>query len=844
VPELDLNSVLNEGAIIDNQRTVGLNKVTLKKILEIMSRNADGMKCSVGYFYLEGLALIIDTLKNLSEIKILMGISTTTLTKEVLIKTLRNNVNLIQDTNQNVSAITNFHKLVNEAKTLQVRIFFGTNRKPERLHSKAYIFLSDVKSSDILKRYYAGIVGSSNLTPSGLVSNTELNVIISQSKDLHYLENWFDNLWQVSSEDFQKLRISHILSRAIEESKFGDAVKHTFVYVKPEEFFKILIRYMNADYLFEDWKEFGLLKFQQVDSIRCLRLFNEKNYRGVFLTSSVGLGKSYVACQCAKYYLRENKKVLLIAPSGLIENEEQWPRYLREFKIFRDIDTIPMGLLQKDPIEFEHIDLLDYNNQYSLIIVDEAHNYRNQNAYRTRNLKKIIDKNGASKILFLTATPINTNFDDLISLIKLFYRPGNNIYFDKLYRGLVEISSIISNKPYKMWNDKEKESISVQQESLERELFIRSTRETVKTSPEYLDEIRAFTGIDISLIHDPDVYEIDYILDVKYKNIINGIVEFISNFTAANFRLFDPEKGAKLGGIFKWILYKRFESDISSYYLTLKRMYKRNTLILQAVDRRDTSVLLGQNMQEDEIDIKFDFDYIEKLAYVIHKIKSGDDQRYTRVLDDLKEDIRLVKQQLINLEVFLQSNTGLLFKDDKKLLRLLEQIKNNLPHKILIFTEYIDTLYTIREFFQEHFNVENIEYIESATKNKSKIIERFNKDSDLRILVATDSISEGYNISGADIIINFDIPYNPVRLIQRIGRATRLDNPKPLKVLNFRPADDIDKELDLLDRLQIRIEDIIRFVGIEYRVWFEREKELLTERRKRHAWKSRSIDNI
>jgi len=88
-----------------------------------MSTNADGMKCSVGYFYLEGLALVIDSLKNLSEIKILMGLETTALTKEQLIKTLEDDINLIRYTYQNISAVTNFHKLVREAKTLQVRAY-------------------------------------------------------------------------------------------------------------------------------------------------------------------------------------------------------------------------------------------------------------------------------------------------------------------------------------------------------------------------------------------------------------------------------------------------------------------------------------------------------------------------------------------------------------------------------------------------------------------------------------------------------------------------------------------------------------------------------------------------
>ncbi|MFW5891063.1 MAG: helicase-related protein, partial [bacterium] len=124
-------------------------------------------------------------------------------------------------------------------------------------------------------------------------------------------------------------------------------------------------------------------------------------------------------------------------------------------------------------------------------------------------------------------------------------------------------------------------------------------------------------------------------------------------------------------------------------------------------------------------------------------------------------------------------------------------------------------------------------YIDSNTKNKFSLVEKFNDVNDnLRIIFTTDTLSEGFNISGADLVINFDIPYNPVRIIQRIGRATRLDTPKEIEVLNFRPDDDIDVELKLVETMELRIKDIIRFIGVEYRIWFETEKEILQARRK------------
>jgi len=622
--------------------------------------------------------------------------------------------------------------------------------------------------------------------------------------------------------------------------------------LKPEEFFKVLIKFLNAEYLFEKWEKKGLLKFQIVDTLRCATLFAEKNYRGIFLTSSVGLGKSYVACALAEYFLKNGGKVLIIAPAGLVksaflrkEQRDNWPKYLSEFGIFDKVDLVSMGDLQENPKIFENKKVKKYTppfgrinllkNKYNLIIVDEAHNYRNEDAYRTRNLKRIIDVNGNAKILFLTATPINTSLYDLLNLIKLFYRKGQNPYFDKLVRDLIDILNIMKEKSYEELTDKEKELISKKQEEIERELFVKSTRETIKTSEEYVKEIETFSGVNIRRIPDPDVKEVAYILHEKYKPIVEGIVDFIKSLTAAHLRILDPERGIRLGGFFKWILYKRFESDITSYYLTLRRLSKKNKLILESVKKRDISILEKEEIdEEDEIEVTFDYDFRQKLGEIIEKIKSGKGHNHLTILSDLEEDTRKINEQVKKLEKFLDPNSNILFTDDKKLEQLLFLIKRNRRKKILVFMEYKDSLKAIREFLKDKIDPKIIRFIDSDTKNKNAIIEKFNDPNDnLRILVTTDTLSEGYNISGADIVVNFDIPYNPVRLIQRIGRATRLDNPKKIKVYNFRPDESIDQELNLVDTLEIRIEDIIKWVGIEYRIWFEREKELLKQRRKK-----------
>jgi superfamily II DNA or RNA helicase len=834
----DFNSLIQSGSLIDNRRKQNGKTVFLKDVLNSISQDTESFKGAIGYMYIEGLALIIDNLRSLKEIKILMGAQTSKLTKQELLKSFDTSFKSLEKTPQTISAVVLFHSLIKESKTLEILAYFGTGEKIERLHSKAYLFLRNMTSKDILNRYKAGVVGSSNLTPSGLIGNTELNVVLTDPKDLQYLETWFDELWLEGSNEFGKLQVADAIAKSIEKSKFGPNLKETFVYASPEEFFKILIKYMNANYLFDDWSESKLLAFQQVDTMRCLRLFYEKNRRGVFLTSSVGLGKSYVASQTAMHFVRNRKKVLLIAPSGLIENDDQWPRYVSEFNLKGKIDLLGMGMLSKDPQRFDSIDIKKYEKDYSLIIIDEAHNYRNEDSFRARNLKKIIDKNGDSKLLFLTATPINTSLDDLVNLIRLFYRPGHDMDFDRLFRLLVSIVETIHNTPYETLTKTQKKDLIDIQEEIEKEFFVKSTRTTIKTSPDYLKELETLTNTDLSKILDPHVEEVSYSLDDKYKKIVNGIVDFIAELRNAHLRVLDPEKGNRLGPFFKWILYKRFESDISSYYLTLRRILKKNNMVLRVIETKNIKFLeLDETLESwddtyDDIEVKFDKEFKLKLLNVIEKIKSGKGQQHLDVFNDLKHDIKLITEQIKNMEFFLQNSENILFNDDKKLSTLLDQIRKNKSKKVLIFTEYTDTLLTLKQYLAHRFPKNQIAFVDSKTGNKQQIINNFNKSqSELKILISTDTLSEGFNISGADVVVNFDIPYNPVRLIQRIGRATRLDVPKDITVLNFRPDDDIDKEIILVERLKFRIEDIIRFIGLEYRIWFEREEELLKERR-------------
>ena len=329
-------------------------------------------------------------------------------------------------------------------------------------------------------------------------------------------------------------------------------------------------------------------------------------------------------------------------------------------------------------------------------------------------------------------------------------------------------------------------------------------------------------GTSLLDVPDPLINAFNYTLANKYIVIANNIVDFIRNLSAAHLRLIDPERGARLGGFYKWILYKRFESSILAYYITIRKRVIKNECIIKAIEERDISHLEWDD--EDEIDVDFENDFIENIKKVIDKIRDDKYPQISEIMSDLYNDTELFRNELTKLEPHLQINGS--FSDDYKMRDLHSILIKHKDKKVLLFTQYKDTLNSIRNYLNGKIPAEKMRYVSSNTPNKNLILNQYNNESTIQYLFSTDTLSEGVNIGGADIVINFDIPYNPVLIIQRIGRATRLDTPKEIMVYNFKPIKEIDKELELIDRMDMRLKNIINFIGIDYRVWMDKEDEI------------------
>ena len=268
-----------------------------------------------------------------------------------------------------------------------------------RFHSKAYIFKR--QNSDL------AIVGSSNMTRSGLTDNIELNLMVKDRQTIQALEKWFDELWNAAED------LSLQLLQVIEVSKTYEYVRTglpSCLYLAPLDFFKTLIKAVDREYLLTE--EGLLLPFQELDYKISMETISQ--YGGVIIASSVGLGKSYVACRIIKDYYSQGKRVLLIIPPNL---REQWEGYLRLF----DIPPSRIAMVSMFELSKSDFDREVYRG-FDMILVDESHNFRNPASNRTKNFMKSV-KNSKAVYILLSATPINNSLGDLLTQVDMFMVP-------------------------------------------------------------------------------------------------------------------------------------------------------------------------------------------------------------------------------------------------------------------------------------------------------------------------------------------------------------------------------------------------------------------------------------
>ncbi|MBU5690153.1 MAG: helicase-related protein [Candidatus Aenigmatarchaeota archaeon] len=785
--------VNNRAGILDGEKTV--LDVFKERIARALKNNEEiSFYVAVGFFFFEGFQKIYPLLKDLDEknllkeFKIVMGPETRKNTKEIL-EALKKDAVVLND------EIFEFIKKLYDVNKFDFRIFLE-----RAFHIKLYIFDFARSGSEVW-------AGSANLTEAGLAENIELIVptgITIEEKDLY--KQFFNKIWNKSSDKVDNLKVIDIVRKA--------SLSET-LYLYPRDFIASLLKIMGKEYLVKnislDLSYLG--EFQNMSYYLCLEKM--KTYGGVILANSYGLGKTYVGCLIARYYKDLGKRVLIIYPPVL---EDHWKKTLEKVGLnITDVEWLSRGLLQKSNFNYEKYKNID------LILVDEAHHFRTSKpkSNRRENLENISKINPNSQMLLITATPINTSLLDFTELIKLFAK--------SIYKERFETEGILS-KIYEIEHNVKSKEITKNTIEKLNELIRKFTiriewSDIIKYFP---DDLRKISGKE--KIENPEVFQVTYKYDEEIiRNIFDNIVPFLDNLNFEYTKLWEKEykEDKNLIWWYKWRLYKRLESSITAFKISLENILEKNIFLKEFL----TKVITNIKYEE-----KTNLFSKERLENIKNTFLSLSKSKKEEILDRFKSDINFVNNMLKNIQMI----QDLEVRDEKinKLIEILEKEKK----PTIVFSESRDTVIYIGnklkkygkfkfqlayggEIRDEEFDGE----FEIPTIDKDKIQEYFNKGK-FDILITTDIMGEGTNLPGPEnknpIIINFDLSYNPVRLIQRDGRAIRIDHPKKVFIYNFEPDERIDKELELCDRVAKRIENIISTIGLDFIIWAIEEKKI------------------
>lgn len=770
----------------DNKLVIFLNE-TLK---DQKDKNFD---IATAFFNIQAFTMVKDNLDGLKRFRLLLGkepefTSERTLGDELLgaIKEEVEGFDFTKEKELSVKDFINFLKRGN----VEVKLF------EKFLHGKAYIF------DDLI------IIGSSNFTAAGLTRYGELNSVSLRSQAEYTRKEWFEKFWSESKEF--KAELIEIL----ENSRFGSKE-----YLPYQIYIKALYELQKEDIKTEKEKKehpgrpptkVNLSEFQE-DAIPRIKSRLDK-YGSILVADSVGLGKTWIAkkvLEAIGYY--ERKCVLTICPAQL---RGMWRRELKGINVTENILS-QEELATKDFLLKAKKCVEDDLENIDLIVVDESHNLRNPLSNKWENLFTLITdhiakKGERPKILFLTATPINNTIWDLYWQIMLMVFSDRKAFIKENISDLFDFFKDIERK----------EDPSLLNDLL-NEISIRRTRDYIKKNyPEAYIEVdgeKQKITFPIRVLANIS-YELEKTYQGMYKWISDVITEKLS---MAYYRLLQYKKSEKLSaeeelalgrmmaleGIFRTILLKRLESSVQAFRASVSNHIK----FLND---------LKKYMLEGKLLTKKSFNrYIlgadEELEDFIIELENFRLSHYRKedLFNDIDNDIKLLNQILSKIKDISSDKDAKLNVLKERLLALSKK------GQIILFTYYTDTLDYIFEACSKDksFSKVNIEKISGKTSplQREKIVTRLG-DKKIDILMSTDILSEGMNLQTAQMVINYDLHWNPTRMIQRAGRIDRIGSPyKKIFVFNFFPEVELEELLRLVQILQNKIIGIDKSVGLD-----------------------------
>lgn len=829
--------------VIDNK------KIILKEELLKILPKTENASIAVGYFFISGLSVIVQSLKDVNKIRLLISNTTDKTTAEALIEGFhtiqevctdidkKNFVNqdrknkVISDSKDNVkrllenmSQTTDDETVVKiliemmKSEQLEVRVY-----PKEKLHAKAYIF--QPKDKDFAQGM--GIVGSSNLSLAGISQNSELNLKTYNPSDVNDLLDWFDKLWADGlefTEDFNLI---------LKNSWAGKTYSPYELFLKA-----IYLEYKNK---LEGQHEIDpiwgstfpkLFEFQKNAVDQGLTMF--ESYNGVIIGDVVGLGKTYVGIALLKYLQLQEYRPLIICPPPLIP---MWEEFCAEYEV--DAKILSRGRLSQDSFEL-YQDYL-YKDR-DLVLLDESHHFRNNNSRQYENLHQFMQARDAKAIL-LTATPYSNNYKDIKNQIMLFHQsaktlipPANETDLDKYFRQVEQGNANLVD--------------------LLRNIMIRRTRRYVLNQWGKKDENgRKYLQVGNESKYFPQRKMITQRYDINkvYKRKYEKIVSFLDgkNLTFARYSVGSYVKdeyknielykelataGTKLIGLVRALLLKRMESSLDAFKHSITHYIRTHEIFLALLDKKiipigDVSYKAMYDIAQTDPDSINDPETIEEFR---KKIKEAGETKYkfeAFKIEELKDNIQN------DIETFQQINgliTTLTWKNDDKLEKLQKLLNEDYAgKKVLIFTEFTTTAKYLNEYLKWKGNKEQVDSTKGNSIQCARLFDPENNPSkpkpkkaeEISLLIATDVLAEGINLQAGQVIINYDFHWNPTRLIQRAGRIDRIGSKNEfITVHNFLLDPRMEADFGLEVLVDHKINNIQRIIGEDYKILKEEEQ--------------------
>lgn len=820
----------------------------------------------VGYFRASGYFKIRPFLDKIPKVRVLVGINV-----DQLIKKYHDKGQLYLDNPEETKAdfldeiIKNIQEADYDEETEKGIIQFIDDlisgkielraHPKKKIHAKVYIFrpasFNEYAPCEV-------ITGSSNLTDAGLganpESNYEFNVSLRDYEDVKFATDEFEMLWNES------VPILHTEAEAIRKKTYlRDDFTPFELYIKMLiEYFGNRVEYdpYNIDLLLPD--KYLRLKYQSDAANQGYAIMMKHN--GFILADVVGLGKTIIACMVIKKFIYENgthTRVLVVVPPAL---EANWRRTAEDFQIKNHFEFITIGSLHK---------VLDENNytysnadKFDLVVVDESHKFRNDYTEMYLALQEICKKprsrpseNGDTrkKVILISATPLNNRPQDIENQLYLFQDKRNSTlenirnlqdYFKPLNEQYKKLAA------EKTLNIKKLKSLFQKlRDDVIEPLVIRRTRTDIENNKEYLDDLKS-QGIIFPKVDDPIslFYELDDNLATLFYetvSLITGLDEFGNEtdglgyyrYRAIEFLANEEDKkiygnvqsiSGRLSAIMKTLLVKRLESSFFAFTQSIHRFQQaidnmiemfENDRVFVAPDL-DINKLLEEGLSYDEIEAKIndkggnnrEFKASDFNKNFLSLLKSDKEK-----VDDLASRWNKVKKDP-KLEAFSNKLKTEFFKSKK----------HNPSEKLVIFSESKETAEQLSEQIKKNFkfrvlsvSAENRKALENTIReNFDANLEEEKWKHDYDIIITTEVLAEGINLHRSNVIVNYDVPWNATRLMQRIGRINRIGSrAEQIFVYNFYPSAHGDEQIKLVNNALRKLQSFHTAFGEDNKIF-------------------------